>query len=180
MTGGEATVGGNQQCRKLKKNENESFKVSDLNQKCNTISFEDDEAANFATQTEEEVSPLCGFNQDSNAICPLFLGDKPVQDLIASTQKFTEGLKCHRLSDFDNFAGGSVCKGMYDVRDKKQGFEFFRLGQILTPQEWANTADNAKCVANTITFRNWNGFDSAYLSYGAVGMIATALAYIMM
>lgn len=179
-TGGEAVVGGTQQCRQLKKNVNDSFNVTGVTETCKTIAFEEPEAVDFDKETAGEETPLCGFNRDSNAFCPVFLGDSPVQTLITSTQKFLDGLKCHRLSGISNFAGGSVCKGMYDVREKKEGFEFFRLEQILDPQEWANTANNEKCVTNTITFRNWYTFGSADLSYGAVGMIATALTYIMM
>lgn len=179
-TTGEATVEATQQCRSHKKNKDTSLRSPNLQTKCKTATFVDDAAANFKTETEVEVDPLCGFNKNNKAICPAFLGDKIVQDLIAENSKFTQGLTCHRLSSVTGFAAGSVCKGFWDVRDKKEGFNLFRLGQMLDPQTFANTADNNDCVANTITFRNWNGFNSAYLSYGAVGMIATALTYIMM
>jgi len=179
-TTGEATVEGTQQCRNHQRNKDDSLRSPNLQTQCKTATFVDEAADNFNTETEVLVNPICGFNKDNKAICPVFLGDKPVQDLIAENSKFTKGLKCHRLSGVTSFGTGSVCKGFWDVRDKKEGFNLFRLGQILDPQTWANTANNNDCVANTITFKNWNGFNSAYLSYGAVGMITTALAYIMM
>ena len=179
-SGGQATVGDVIQCRSPQRTVDQVHFVDNLQTKCKSETFVDDNADNFATPTVVEVDPLCGFNQNSSAVCPMYPGDDKFIELAGNVADFIKDMSCHRLSGMYAFAQGMVCQDYFTKMGEKEAFNLFRLGQVAVHQTWANTANNDQCTARTITFRNWNGFDSAYMSYGVVGMIATALTYIMM
>lgn len=180
-TGGQTTIGEVTQCRYQQRTVDQVHFVDNLQTKCkfNTYINEDLTKYNDAT-VDETVDPLCGFNSNSSAVCPMYPGDDKFLDLKAEVAKFVKDMNCHRLSGVSSFATGQVCQDYFLKKEEKEAFLAFRMGQVGTHQIWANTANNDQCTARTITFRNWNGFDSAYMSYGVVGMIATALTYIMM
>lgn len=180
-TGGQITIGDVTQCRYQQRTVDQIHSVEGLNTKCKSNTFVSDDLTKFNEATlNEEISPLCGFNMNTSAVCPMYSGDDKFLDLKAEVAEFTKDMECHRLSQQSNFANGAVCQAYFEKMTEEGAFKKFRLGQIADHQTWANTANNDQCTARTITFRNWNGFDSAYMSYGVVGMIATALTYIMM
>lgn len=179
-TRAQTTLNNVNQCRTAQRSVDQVPFRDNVQATCKSNTYVDENLDNFATATPVEVAPLCGFNSNSSAVCPMYPGDDKYLELVADVAKFIEGMNCHRLSGMYSFAAGQVCQDYYLKMDDKEAFKLFRLGQVGDHQTFANTANNDQCTARTITFRNWNGFDSAHLSYGVVGMIATALTYIMM
>lgn len=180
-TNSQGTVGDVIQCRSAQRNVDQKLTSQNVGNQCTTNTFVTDGVDDFATKTEVKTTPLCGFNKDNKAICPIFAGDDYIMELAKGIREAQDKQDCHRSSGQSNFAGGAVCEDFFKIKDTKEAFLGFRAGEILgSPQVWANTANNDQCVAQGITFRNWNGHDSAYLSYGVVGMVATAFASIMM
>lgn len=180
-TRGQTTIGDVTQCRYQQRTVDQIHSVEGLNTKCKSNTFVSDDLAKFNEATlNEDIDPLCGFNMNTSAVCPMYPGDDKYIALAGEVAEFIKDMNCHRLSAQHSFETGAVCQAYFEKMTEKGAFKKFRLGQVSDPQIWANTANNDQCTARTITFRNWNGFDSAYMSYGVVGMIATALTYIMM
>lgn len=161
----------------------ESLTVDNLDARCTVTEFVADEPENSGVSSTREVVPLCGFNSDNKAHCPLEIGDsdfvKEYTEAVAAVQK----LSCHRT----NFAaaGNNQCKAWRNAAESRDKtiFKASHLpGTLGTTghQLHANLANNDKCVANSITQHLWKGFGDAYLSYSVVGMFATAFAYILM
>ncbi|CAI2369652.1 unnamed protein product [Moneuplotes crassus] len=161
-TNAQANVDGVMQCRSLQRNIDQSYTVDNIFTKCKTETFLTGGLDNYNKGTLVETTPLCGFNKDNKAYCPIFVGDDIALDLIWKSIQRAEHLNCHRHSHIGHFVQGRVCKEFYDISHTMEAFYGFRAGQVLTPQTWANTANNDECVRKTITFRHWNGFDSAY------------------
>ncbi|CAI2371395.1 unnamed protein product [Moneuplotes crassus] len=165
-TTGEVTVAYYQQCRYHMRNKDQTYMKKNIMENCVVFGFSDENPDNYNQPIFDETVPLCGFNKNSKPICPLFLGDDYIQKLLSKLQGLFSKMNCHRLSGVTNFGGGSVCNDFYKIGDTKGAFNLFRLSQVLDSQTWANTANNARCVAKTVTYRNWFGFEKYFLEEG--------------
>ena len=157
--------------------------VANLDAKCTITEFVTETAEKSTESTTREIAPLCGFNKDDKAICPLMIGDTDLQKEYSTAIAAVQKLNCHRAS----FAptANTQCKAWRDAAIKmdKNIFNAATIPSTIGEaghQMHANMANNDKCIPKSITLHLWKGFGDAYLSYSVVGMFATAFAYILM
>lgn len=105
-------------------------------------------------------------------------GDDEYLDAVKEAKKALGTGVCHEKS---GSIEGSHCATQKKIMDDKLGFKLFRLGtSVGDGQAAANIANNDECVAETVMSNFWQGhFKDSALAYGAFGVFASVLAFIL-
>uniref|UniRef100_A0A7S3P1J1 Uncharacterized protein n=1 Tax=Euplotes crassus TaxID=5936 RepID=A0A7S3P1J1_EUPCR len=159
------------QCRKADKNMKTHLSRKLPAKNCLIETYSDVNPKNFDMKKNYTEESLCGFNKDSRAWCPLKLGDKLAQKYYRNWSEKMKSLKCSKFSKNDP-ESGSVCYEYHKAIEEKDEdlFSYNKLQATVisegSAQVWANTANNNRCVAETLTFDFWNGhygsFDDSF------------------
>jgi hypothetical protein len=164
-SGLQTTISGTIQCRSGSRNVvqgRSSLEKNTAGVSCDTQLFTNDTLEGFANATTATSMSVCGFNKDSKAWCPLLAGDDEVVDFISAFTTVWNTIKCHKNSGASGEA--SVCKAQQDAEGLDDGWRVYQyIVQTSSDVAFANTANNDRCVAETITSNFWQGqFMSAY------------------
>lgn len=164
-SGLQVTIGSTFQCRSGARNIDQgrdSLKKANAGTECKTMEYTNDTLAGFNTPVDATTRSVCGFNKDSSAWCPLLAGDDEVVDFISAFTTVWNTIKCHKNTGASG--EGSVCKSQYDAEGLDDGWRVYQyIVQTSSDVAFATTANNDKCVAETITSNFWQGqFGAAY------------------
>lgn len=153
------------QCRSGERNlvqGRSNLEKDNVGTECMTLRYTNDTLDGYGTTVNDTTYSACGFNQDNKSWCPLLAGDDEVVDFISAFTTVWNTITCHKNSGASGT--GSVCKEQYDAEGLNDGWRVYQyIGQTSSDVAFATTANNDRCVAETITSNFWQGqFMSAY------------------
>ena len=177
----QTTIDGTIQCRSGDRNKvqgRSDLEKTTVGESCETELFTNDTLAGFETSVNGTSLSICGFNQESTSWCPLLRGDEEVVKFVDTFVAVWNTIKCHKNTGISS--GPSVCKAQQDAQGSDDGYKVYQYTvQTGSEVEFANTANNAKCVAETITSDFWLGqFTSAYTASVITSMCVLIASFI--
>jgi hypothetical protein len=161
----QTTISGISQCRSGERNTvqgRSNLEKNTVGETCVTQQYTNDTLAGYDTTVNSSTVSICGFNQDNKSWCPLLGGDDEVVDFISAFTTVWNTITCHKNSGASG--QGSICKAQQDAEGIADGWRVYQyLIQTSSEVAFATTANNDRCVAETITSNFWQGqFMSAY------------------
>lgn len=137
-------------------------RASGITSDCNYTSFDTD-AENGTASSD---SSLCGFNKDGSAYCNKRKGDPWFTAILATIAAIDiSGVQCNPVSSL------AACKAFVDTIKPANLKTFVR--ENLSLSAYANYANNAGCVAESITLSYWQG-DSPDYAFGSLTLSSLA------
>jgi hypothetical protein len=180
-SGLQVSIGGTNQCRSGEKNSVQgrpNLKKATVGESCATMQYTGDSLADFNTPVNGTSRSVCGFNTDSSAWCPLLAGDDEVVNFISAFTTVWNTIKCHKNSGASGT--GSVCKSQQDAEGLDDGWKVYQyIVQTSSEVAFANTAQNDRCVAETITSNFWQGQFGAAYTVSAITSLSVLIASII-
>jgi hypothetical protein len=160
------------QCRKgaVSKNvtKDEDYERKEgISNTCNYTSYDDPADPNKGV--DHTVPSQCGFNKDDSAWCPKQRGDKAFKDALEAVQnEEVSKAKCHVYSNVI-----SCQSAISTIGEKKAKTLYRELVNTQAEGGFPNYANNANCIAKSITSSYWQG-DNPDFAFGGLTMSSFA------